>query len=76
MTENVFLVYSLGADLETGPGGVWEAGRIPGGDQDSGAARLSGQSEPHVIGYDAFDLLEKFGNVGGNFNEPKKLANR
>ena len=29
-----------------------------------------------MISFDAFELLEKFGNVGGNFNEPKKLANR
>ena len=29
-----------------------------------------------MISFDAFELLEKFGNVGGNFNEPNKLDDR
>ena len=34
--------------------------------------------EKHMwsISYDALDLLEKLGNVGGNFNEPNKLDDR
>ena len=40
---------SYWSDLETGPGGVREAGRTPGRDQNSGAAKLPGGTGKNII---------------------------